>query len=119
MSTHTPLPPAQDERVNDAVLEQRPETVAHLFRDRVAKSPNAEAFRFAEDDSWASVTWVQGREGAYRLAAGRARRGWGAGRCPGGGAGGPGRPALPGRVGGGPARLGRFGGGGPPPRRST
>ena len=70
MSTHTPLFTAQDERVNDAVLEQRPETVAHLFRDRVAKSPNAEAFRFAEDDSWSSVTWTQVRERAYRLAAG-------------------------------------------------
>ena len=70
MSTHTPLPTAQDERVNDAVLEQRPATVAHLFRDRVAKSPNAEAFRFAEDDSWSSVTWTQVRERAYRLAAG-------------------------------------------------
>jgi long-chain acyl-CoA synthetase len=70
MSTHTPLSTAQDERVNDAVLEQRPATVAHLFRDRVAKSPHAEAFRFAEDDAWSSVTWTQVRERAYRLAAG-------------------------------------------------
>lgn len=70
MSTHTPLFTAQNERVNDAVLEQRPATVAHLFRDRVAKSPNAEAFRFAEGDSWSSVTWTQVRERAYRLAAG-------------------------------------------------
>lgn len=70
MSTHTPLFTAQTERVNDAVLEQRPATVAHLFRDRVAKSPNAEAFRFAEDGSWSSVTWTQVRERAYRLAAG-------------------------------------------------
>ena len=36
MSTHTPLFTAANERVNDAVLEQRPETVAHLFRDRTA-----------------------------------------------------------------------------------
>ena len=70
MSTQTPLFSAQSERVNHAVLEQRPATVAHLFRDRVAKSPNAEAFRFAEDDSWSSVTWIQVRERAYRLAAG-------------------------------------------------
>lgn len=70
MSTHTPLFTAQNERVNDAVLEQRSATVAHLFRDRVAKSPNAEAFRFAEGDSWSSVTWTQVRERAYRLAAG-------------------------------------------------
>jgi long-chain acyl-CoA synthetase len=70
MSSHKPLLTAQNERVNDAVLEQRAETVAHLFRDRVAKSPHAEAFRFAEDDSWSSVTWTQVRERAYRLAAG-------------------------------------------------
>jgi long-chain acyl-CoA synthetase len=75
MSTHTA--PAttknatsQDESVNDAVLEQRPATVAHLFRDRVAKSPQGEAFRFAEDGSWSSVTWTEVRERAYRLAAG-------------------------------------------------
>ncbi len=61
---------SQDERVNHAVLDQRPATVAHLFRDRVAKSPQGEAFRFAEDDSWSSVTWTEVRERAYRLAAG-------------------------------------------------
>ena len=44
--------------------------MAHLFRDRVEKSPQGEAFRFAEDDSWSSVTWTQVRERAYRLAAG-------------------------------------------------
>lgn len=61
---------SSNERVNTAVLEQRPATVAHLFRDRVAKTPQSEAFRFAEDDSWSSVTWSQVRERAYRLAAG-------------------------------------------------
>ena len=75
MSTQTPHATPQnltsrDERVNNAVLDQRPATVAHLFRDRVAKSPDGEAFRFAEDDSWSSVTWTQVRERAYRLAAG-------------------------------------------------
>lgn len=61
---------SRNERFSAAVLEQRPPTVAHLFRDRVAKTPQAEAFRFAEDDSWSSVTWSQVRERAYRLAAG-------------------------------------------------
>jgi long-chain acyl-CoA synthetase len=75
MSTQTPQATrtnatSKDERVNDAVIEQRPASVAHLFRDRVAKSPQGEAFRFAEDDSWSSVTWTQVRESAYRLAAG-------------------------------------------------
>ncbi|TPG16291.1 long-chain fatty acid--CoA ligase [Pedococcus bigeumensis] len=75
MSTQTPQATrtnlrSTNERVNTTVLDERPATVAHLFRDRVAKSPQAEAFRFAEDDSWSSVTWTQVRERAYRLAAG-------------------------------------------------
>ena len=75
MSTQTPTTTrtnatSKDEQVNHAVLDGRAATVAHLFRDRVAKSPDGEAFRFAEDDSWSSVTWTQVRERAYRLAAG-------------------------------------------------
>ncbi|NYG05843.1 long-chain acyl-CoA synthetase [Phycicoccus badiiscoriae] len=75
MSTHAPQAiatraAASNERVNTAVLEQRAATVAHLFRDRVATTPQAEAFRFAEDGAWSSVTWTQVRERAYRLAAG-------------------------------------------------
>jgi long-chain acyl-CoA synthetase len=68
MATHSPT--ATGERVNHQVLEERAPTVAHLFRDRVAKSPRAEAFRFATGDTWSSVTWTQVREQAYRLAAG-------------------------------------------------
>ena len=70
MSTQAPQATSQNERVNEGVLEQRPTTVAHLFRTRVASSPHGEAFRFAEGDSWSSVTWTQVREAAYRLAAG-------------------------------------------------
>ncbi|GAB3070964.1 AMP-dependent synthetase/ligase [Phycicoccus sp. Root101] len=64
---------ALDEHVNTAVIEGRAQSVAHLFRDRVAKSPDAEAFRFAEGgrtQTWKSVTWTEVRERAYRLAAG-------------------------------------------------
>jgi long-chain acyl-CoA synthetase len=70
MSTQTHEVTAQAEQFNAATIEQRPATVGHLFRDRVAKTPDGEAFRFAEGDSWESVTWVQVREQAYRLAAG-------------------------------------------------
>jgi len=74
MSTHTLQDrTAQDERVNTAAVEGRAPTVAHLFRDRVAASPQGEAFRFVADGSgeqWESVTWTQVRERAYRLAAG-------------------------------------------------
>ncbi|KRE55280.1 long-chain fatty acid--CoA ligase [Phycicoccus sp. Soil748] len=64
---------AQDERVNTAAIEGRAPTVAHLFRDRVAASPQGEAFRFVADGSgelWESVTWTQVSERAHRLAAG-------------------------------------------------
>jgi long-chain acyl-CoA synthetase len=58
------------EQVDDAVIEQRATTVAHLFRDRVDRSPHAEAYRFPEGENWASVTWTEVQEAAYRLAAG-------------------------------------------------
>ncbi|GAA2732575.1 AMP-dependent synthetase/ligase [Pedococcus aerophilus] len=64
---------ALDERVNTTAIEGRAQSVAHLFRDRVAKTPDAEAFRFAEGgrtQTWKSVTWTEVRERAYRLAAG-------------------------------------------------
>jgi long-chain acyl-CoA synthetase len=74
MSTHTLHDrTAQDERVNTAAIEGRAPTVAHLFRDRVAASPNGEAFRFVGDgpgELWESVTWSQVSERAHRLAAG-------------------------------------------------
>jgi long-chain acyl-CoA synthetase len=70
MTTHTLHATAQTERINADALEQRPATVAHLFRDRVAKSPHAEAFRFADGETWSSLTWTEVREQAYRLAAG-------------------------------------------------
>ncbi|MGA8979573.1 MAG: AMP-binding protein, partial [Pedococcus sp.] len=74
MSTNTPhRTTALDERVNTAVIENRAASVAHLFRNRVSQSPDAEAFRFAEGgrhETWRSVTWTEVRERAYRVAAG-------------------------------------------------
>ena len=44
--------------------------VAVLFLDRVAKSPDSEAFRFPKGDDWESVTWKQSGETVSALAAG-------------------------------------------------
>jgi long-chain acyl-CoA synthetase len=66
----TRVPSAAAEQVRQDVIDQRAPSVAHLFRDRVEASPKAEAFRFPEGDTWASVTWAQVSERAYRLAAG-------------------------------------------------
>ena len=63
-------PSAATEQVRQDVIDQRAPSVAHLFRDRVDLSPNAEAFRFADGQTWRSVTWAQVQEQAYRLAAG-------------------------------------------------
>jgi long-chain acyl-CoA synthetase len=71
MSTHAmPSPSAATERIRHEVIEGRAPSVAHLFRDRVAATPDAEAFRFPDGAEWASVTWDAVRDRAYRWAAG-------------------------------------------------
>src|SRR6478672_11590948 len=44
--------------------------VALLFLDRVATSPDSEAYRFPVGEAWESVTWRQTGELVSRLAAG-------------------------------------------------
>ena len=61
---------ASDERVDLSVIENRARSVAHLFVDRVAKSPDAEAFRFPAAEAWESVTWAQTDARVRRMAAG-------------------------------------------------
>ena len=61
---------ASDERNNLSLVEHRARSVAQLFVDRVAKSPDAEAFRFPREDGWESVTWAQTDERVRRIAAG-------------------------------------------------
>ena len=74
MSTQTvhpiPAPTAATEQVRQAVIDDRAPNVAQLFRDRVAKTPRADAFRFPEGDQWPSVTWTEVQQVGYRLAAG-------------------------------------------------
>lgn len=45
-------------------------SVAHMFYDRVARTPDAEAFRFPAGDGWASVTWHETERVVRSLAAG-------------------------------------------------
>ena len=46
------------------------ESVAHLFHDRVAATPDIEAYRFPTPEGWQSVTWAQAGETVTTLAAG-------------------------------------------------
>ena len=45
-------------------------SVARMFYDRVAASPDDEAFRYPTDDGWTSVTWGQAAETVKTTAAG-------------------------------------------------
>jgi long-chain acyl-CoA synthetase len=51
-------------------LDSMVANVAIQFHNRVRESPNAEAFRYPEGDSWTSVTWKQTGDEVDRLAAG-------------------------------------------------
>jgi long-chain acyl-CoA synthetase len=46
------------------------ESVARMFYDRVAVTPQAEAFRFPAGTGWASVTWAQTAQTVATMAAG-------------------------------------------------
>ena len=53
-------------------IDQRSPNMAAMFRDRVAKSPSREAFRYpvADGQPWASITWKETGDRVERLAAG-------------------------------------------------
>ncbi|MBB2890909.1 AMP-dependent synthetase/ligase [Flexivirga oryzae] len=53
-----------------SVIEGRATSVAHLFVERVAKTPTREAFRYPVGEQWKSITWSQVDERARRIAAG-------------------------------------------------
>ncbi len=58
------------ERVDLTKIENRAESVPKMFRNRVAATPNTEAFRFPHDGGWASVTWRQVGDRVDNIAAG-------------------------------------------------
>ena len=52
-------------------LDSRPPTVGAMFNNRVAASPNEEAFRYPDDQgAWVSLTWTRTREIVWEIAAG-------------------------------------------------
>ncbi|MER7720205.1 AMP-dependent synthetase/ligase [Streptomyces flaveolus] len=59
------------------LIENRPPSVAGLFLERVAATPDAEAYRYPVPpasgegpDDWTSLTWAQAAERVYAIAAG-------------------------------------------------
>ncbi|MFF9284473.1 AMP-dependent synthetase/ligase [Streptomyces griseosporeus] len=59
------------------LIENRPPSVAGLFLDRVAATPDAEAYRYPVPpasgegpDEWRSLSWAQAAERVYAIAAG-------------------------------------------------
>jgi long-chain acyl-CoA synthetase len=65
---NTPL--ASMERPDFTKIENRAPSVAHMFLNRVAATPHAEAFRYPQDHSWESVTWQQVGERVCNIAGG-------------------------------------------------
>ncbi|WP_342659415.1 Long-chain-fatty-acid--CoA ligase FadD15 [Rhodococcus ruber] len=61
---------AVDETVDFATIDDRAPSVARLFVDRVAATPEAEAFRYPRGDGWGSTTWRQVGDRVTALAAG-------------------------------------------------
>ena len=59
------------------LIENRPPSVANLFLDRVAATPDAEAYRYpvpaasgTGPDDWKSLSWAEAAERVYAIAAG-------------------------------------------------
>ncbi|MDT9683006.1 long-chain fatty acid--CoA ligase [Streptomyces sp. TRM76323] len=59
------------------LIENRPPSVASLFLERVAKTPDAEAYRYPVPspagqgpDGWKSLSWAQAADRVYAIAAG-------------------------------------------------
>ncbi len=59
-----------DEDLDRSYLDDRPQSVGHMFRERVAKTPNRVAYWYPEGDDYAKVTWAQVKDRVYDLAAG-------------------------------------------------
>jgi long-chain acyl-CoA synthetase len=58
------------ERPDYTKIKNRAPSVAHMFLNRVAATPHAEAFRYPQDHSWESVTWQQVGERVGNIAGG-------------------------------------------------
>ena len=68
--TESTSSPETNPELDWAAFENRAPSVGHLFRDRVAQTPQSEAYRFERDGSWQSLTWAETSQRAYEWAAG-------------------------------------------------
>lgn len=53
-----------------ATVTASAQSFGHLFVDRIAKTPNGEAFRYRVGEGWESITWAQTKERVFDLSAG-------------------------------------------------
>ncbi len=53
-----------------SVIENRPPNVGRQFFDRVSETPNREAYRYPQGDTWESQTWQETGDHVTKLAAG-------------------------------------------------
>ena len=53
-----------------STLTERSQSFGHLFVERVAKTPNGEAYRYLDGGEWQSLTWTQTKDRVFRIAAG-------------------------------------------------
>ena len=58
------------ERLETGKIDSRASSVPRMFLDRIAATPNAEAFRYPENGGWTSVTWQQVGDRVELIAAG-------------------------------------------------
>ena len=58
------------ERVDISKIDNRAVSVPRMFRDRVAATPNTEAFRYPKGGGWESVTWREVGDRVDNIAAG-------------------------------------------------
>lgn len=63
-------PRKSEERPDLSRIDNRAPSVPRMFLDRVAATPNSEAFRYPDNDGWTSVTWAQVGERVELIAAG-------------------------------------------------
>ena len=61
---------AASEKPDLSKIANRAPSVARMFLDRVAATPDAEAFRYPQNGGWERVTWRQVGERVHRIAAG-------------------------------------------------
>src|SRR5271166_448393 len=61
---------AANEKPDLSKIEKRAPSVAQMFLNRVAATPQREAFRYPHEDGWEGVTWQQVGDRVRHLAAG-------------------------------------------------